>query len=38
MVYLRIEPVFDVIHSRPEFGDLVRQANIPELSAATTSK
>ena len=31
MVYLRIEPVFDAIRSRPDFADLVRQANIPEL-------
>jgi TolB-like protein/DNA-binding winged helix-turn-helix (wHTH) protein len=30
MVYLRIEPVFDAIRSRPDFVDLVRQANIPE--------
>jgi TolB-like protein/DNA-binding winged helix-turn-helix (wHTH) protein len=30
MVYLRIEPVFDAIRSRPDFADLVRQANIPE--------
>jgi len=31
MVYLRIEPVFDAIRSRPDFVDLERQANIPEL-------
>jgi hypothetical protein len=31
MVYLRIEPVFDVIRPRQEFGDLVRQVNIPEI-------
>jgi TolB-like protein/DNA-binding winged helix-turn-helix (wHTH) protein/tetratricopeptide (TPR) repeat protein len=38
MVYLRIEPVFDVIRARPEFGELVRRANIPELVATTASK
>ncbi|HEV8074380.1 MAG TPA: winged helix-turn-helix domain-containing protein [Candidatus Acidoferrum sp.] len=31
MVYLRIEPVFGAIRSRPDFVDLERQANIPEL-------
>jgi TolB-like protein/DNA-binding winged helix-turn-helix (wHTH) protein/tetratricopeptide (TPR) repeat protein len=38
MVYLRIEPVFDVIRARPEFGELVRRANIPELVGTTASK
>ena len=37
MVYLRIEPVFDVIRARPEFADLVRQARIPEIDGAATS-
>ena len=30
MVYLRIEPVFDALRSRPEFAELVQQTNIPE--------
>jgi TolB-like protein/DNA-binding winged helix-turn-helix (wHTH) protein/Tfp pilus assembly protein PilF len=38
MVYLRIEPVFDGIRSRPEFADLVRQANIPEIAGSTTAQ
>jgi TolB-like protein/DNA-binding winged helix-turn-helix (wHTH) protein/Tfp pilus assembly protein PilF len=38
MVYLRIEPVFDAIQSRPEFVDLVRQANIPEIPGSTTAR
>jgi hypothetical protein len=38
MVYLRIEPVFDALRSRPEFVDLVRQANIPEQSGAAVAK
>jgi TolB-like protein/DNA-binding winged helix-turn-helix (wHTH) protein/tetratricopeptide (TPR) repeat protein len=37
MVYLRIEPVFDSIRSRPDFGDLVRQANIPEITVSTSA-
>jgi len=37
MVYLRIEPVFDTIRSRPDFGDLVRQTNIPEITASTSA-
>ncbi|HWO36229.1 MAG TPA: winged helix-turn-helix domain-containing protein [Candidatus Acidoferrum sp.] len=37
MVYLRIEPVFDVIRARPEFADLVTQARIPEIDGAATS-
>lgn len=38
MVYLRIEPVFDGIRSRPEFADLVRQANIPEIAGSTSAQ
>ena len=38
MVYLRIEPAFDALRSRPEFADLVRQANIPELSGKALAK
>ena len=38
MVYLRIEPVFDVIRERPEFAALVRQANIPELPGPEVAK
>jgi TolB-like protein/DNA-binding winged helix-turn-helix (wHTH) protein/Flp pilus assembly protein TadD len=38
MVYLRVEPVFDAIRSRPEFVDLVRQANIPETTNAIARK
>ncbi|HTB91241.1 MAG TPA: winged helix-turn-helix domain-containing protein [Candidatus Sulfotelmatobacter sp.] len=38
MVYLRIEPVFDVIRERPEFAALVRQANIPELPGREVAK
>jgi TolB-like protein/DNA-binding winged helix-turn-helix (wHTH) protein/Tfp pilus assembly protein PilF len=38
MVYLRIEPVFDALRSRPEFADLVRQANIPELPGKEVAK
>ena len=37
MVYLRIEPAFDSIRSRPEFADLVRQANVPEIAGTTTA-
>jgi hypothetical protein len=37
MVYLRIEPVFDTIRSRPDFGDLVRQTNIPEITASASA-
>jgi TolB-like protein/DNA-binding winged helix-turn-helix (wHTH) protein len=37
MVYLRIEPAFDAIRSRPEFADLVRQANVPEIVGTTTA-
>jgi tetratricopeptide (TPR) repeat protein len=37
MVYLRIEPVFDAIRSRPEFTDLVRQTNIPEIIGSTSA-
>lgn len=37
MVYLRIEPVFDGLRSRPEFADLVRQANIPEIAGSSTT-
>ncbi len=37
MVYLRIEPVFDTIRSRPDFGDLVRQTNIPEITASPSA-
>jgi TolB-like protein/DNA-binding winged helix-turn-helix (wHTH) protein/Tfp pilus assembly protein PilF len=37
MVYLKIEPVFDVIRARPEFADLVRRARIPEIDGAATS-
>jgi len=36
MVYLRIEPAFDSIRSRPEFADLVRQANVPEIVGTAT--
>ena len=38
MVYLRIEPVFDAIRSRPDFVDLERQANIPELPGREVAK
>ena len=38
MVYLRIDPVFDGLRSRPDFADLVRQANIPELPKAVGEK
>jgi tetratricopeptide (TPR) repeat protein len=38
MIYLRIEPVFDALRSRPEFADLVRQANIPELPGREVGK
>jgi TolB-like protein/DNA-binding winged helix-turn-helix (wHTH) protein/Tfp pilus assembly protein PilF len=38
MVYLRIEPVFDSIRSRPDFEDLERRANIPELSGQEVAK
>jgi TolB-like protein/DNA-binding winged helix-turn-helix (wHTH) protein/Flp pilus assembly protein TadD len=38
MVYLRIEPVFDGLRSRPEFADLVRQVNIPELPGREVAK
>jgi hypothetical protein len=37
MVYLRIEPVFDAIRSRPEFTELVRHANIPEITAGASA-
>jgi len=38
MVYLRIEPVFDSIRSRPDFEDLERRANIPELPGQEVAK
>ncbi len=38
MVYLRIEPVFDAIRSRPDFVGLERQANIPELPGREVAK
>ncbi len=38
MVYLKIEPVFDAIRLRPDFADLVRQANIPETTNAAARK
>jgi TolB-like protein/Tfp pilus assembly protein PilF len=37
MVYLRIEPAFDAIRSRQDFADLVRQANIPEITGSTAA-
>jgi TolB-like protein/DNA-binding winged helix-turn-helix (wHTH) protein/Tfp pilus assembly protein PilF len=38
MVYLRIDPVFDAIRSRPEFVTLERQANIPEIAGSTSAR
>jgi len=38
MVYLRIEPVFDSIRSRPDFEYLERRANIPELPGQEVAK
>jgi TolB-like protein/DNA-binding winged helix-turn-helix (wHTH) protein/Tfp pilus assembly protein PilF len=38
MVYLRVEPVFDAVRSRPDFVDLERQANIPELPGREVAK
>ena len=38
MVYLQIEPVFDALRSRPEFAELVLQANIPEIAGTATAQ